>query len=235
MVKPLRVGVLLSRIPIVTPEPVPFMRAYYRYMSELEKRLMWTFNSSFYFKKGSLAERRFLDQQKAPLSHDENAIFPDGAPDLLHNRDRRFKQEIRLAPDAQEKVREQPRVTAADTRKDLKSLERKLDQTLYLLINTPGKGWQIPSFDVADQAPSLHHAADVGLRTLGGEGMNIWTVSPTPAAVLEVGDKPQFVIRQHILQGQFQPTQNVDYAWLAKSEIAERTSPEYYELIDVLL
>lgn len=237
MVKPLRVGLLLSRTPIITPKPAPFLQAYYKYMSELEKRLMWTFPSFFFFKKGTLTQRKFNELQKGPIARNKNIIFAQGEPDVHFNRDRRFKQEIILEPDEQEKVREQPTVTEADTKNDIKSLERKIEQTLYLLVNLKSENkWKLPSFEVPDNARSLHYAADNGLRSLGGDSMNTWTVSYTPAAILKSKDNvPEFLIKKHILQGVFQPDANVEFAWLCKNEIKEKVDEDYFKQIEVLL
>lgn len=236
MVKPLKVGVLLSRIPIITPQPSPFMQAYYKYMSGLEKRLMWTFPSYVYFKKGSLAERSFLDNQPSSPAPQKNLVFPKGTPLMQHNRDLNSKQDIRLVVDEEEKVTRQPRQTEADAKNDFKSLERKIDQTLYLLVKQGSGKWRLPAFDVPNDAPSLHEAAESGLAAIGGTDMNIWTVSRTPAGVIEhSSEKPEFVLRQHILQGLFKPAKNVDYAWLERSEIENKVDTEYYKQIEHLI
>lgn len=235
MVKPLRAGILLSRIPIVTPEPPKFVSTYINYMKELERRLMWTFPSYFYFKRGTLSQRKFNDLQRDPVPRHKDMYFPAGLPDILHNRDRRFKQEVNIVPDEQQKVLRQPRVVAEIDAKTT-SLERKLDSTLYLLVKD-GK-WKLPTFDVGDDAKSLTHAAEDGLRQIGGNLMNIWTVSNTPVAVVrhEDSEKPEFLVKSHILQGRFSPqNQNTQFAWLAKDEIATKVDKSYYEQIQPLL
>ncbi|PAK97860.1 hypothetical protein B8W96_12420, partial [Lentilactobacillus parakefiri] len=69
------------------------------YQSELERRLMWTFPSYFYFKKGTLTERRFQSAQKGVISKQPGVWFPKGVPDVKHNRERSQKQEIMLPKD----------------------------------------------------------------------------------------------------------------------------------------
>ena len=66
--KAVKAGLVLSRVPIVTPELNALENKYYQYQAELERRLMWTFPSYFYFKKGTLAERRFQSVQKGVIS-----------------------------------------------------------------------------------------------------------------------------------------------------------------------
>jgi len=230
MVKPFKAGVLLSRTPIVTPRPSAFAAAYYKYMGELERRLMWTFPSFFYFKRGTLAQRKFNDLQTGPVPRHKDVYFPRGLPDVHFNRDRRFKETVKIVPDEQEKVRQQPRETGDE--QTTTSLARKLDQTLYLLVKD--KEWRLPAYDVDDAVPSLHEAAEAGLRSAGGELMNLWTVSNTPAAVLKSNEVPEFVIKLHILHGQFQPAKG-EFAWLTKDEIKEKVSPKYFEEVEALL
>lgn len=232
MVKPLRAGLLLSRTPVITPEPGAFLKSYYNYMTELERRLMWTFPSYFYFKRGTLAQRRYNDLQKGPMARHKGVYYPDGLPDVHHNRDRRFKQEINIVPDEQEKVKLQSRQSEDKPT----SLARKLDSTLYLLVKN-GSTWKLPSFDVQDDAKSLHEVTETGIHELGGENMNLWTVSNTPAAVLKsAGDKPEFIIKSHILHGQFQPqSKPVEFAWLAKNEIKDKVDAKYFAEIEPLL
>lgn len=195
---------------------------------------MWTFPSYFYFKKGTLSQRKFNDLQRGPVPRHKEMYFPAGLPDIHHNRDRRFKQEVNIVPDEQQKVVSQPRITENEA--ETTSLERKLDSTLYLLVND-GK-WRLPAFDVNDDAKSLTSAAENGLRQLGGEFMNIWTVSNTPVAVLRYQDsaKPEFLIKSHILHGRFSPqNQNMQFAWLARDEIAAKVDKDYFEQIQSLL
>lgn len=235
----LKASIVLSRIPIVTPEPPAFAKAYYRYMSELESRLMWTFPWYYYFKKGTLAFRRFSDLQTSPIPRHKGVYYARGLPDVKHNRERRMKQIVNLPETASEQdgvldtIKPQSRVTEADAKNDETSLARKLDLTLYLLVNGQ-QGWRFPAFNVADDATSLHEVAEKGLRELGGENIVTWTVSNTPAAVIKEAE-PIFLIKSHIIQGRFDPRDKVQFAWLSKNEIADRVDGDYFKKIEVLL
>jgi large subunit ribosomal protein L46 len=237
-------GLILSRIPIVTPELSDFEKAYYHYQDELERRLMWTFPQYFYFKKGTLSERKFTAAQKGPVTRQPGVWYPRGVPDIKFNRERRFKQEIVIPRENSEDgdslsdpIVPNPRVTEADAKNDTRALTRKLDRTLYLLVQQNSE-WKFPSFSLEAKEP-LHDAAERGLRQIGGVNMKTWTVSNTPAAVLKGSDaKKEFFIKSHIIHGTFnlQNTQGVtDYAWLTKNEVSEKVDKKYYEELEALL
>lgn len=236
-------GLILSRIPIVTPELSEFEKAYYHYQSELERRLMWTFPAYFYFKKGTLSERKFTSAQRGSPNRQPGVFFPRGAPDMKLNRERRFKQEIVIPREDEEDdaslsrpIVPNPRITEADTKNDTRALSRQLDRTLYLLVQQNNE-WKFPTFSLQAKEP-LHEAAERGLREVGGVNMHTWTVSNTPAAVLKANDNKEFFIKSHIIHGNFN-VQNVqgvtDFAWLNKSEISEKVSKPYFEHLEPLL
>ena len=237
-------GLILSRIPIVTPELSNFEKAYYHYQDELERRLMWTFPQYFYFKKGTLSERKFTAAQKGPVTRQPGVWYPRGVPDIKFNRERRFKQEIVIPRENSEDgdslsdpLVPTPRVTEADAKNDTRALTRKLDRTLYLLVQQNSE-WKFPSFSLEAKEP-LHDAAERGLRQIGGVNMKTWTVSNTPAAVIKGSDaNKEFFIKSHIIHGTFnlQNTQGVtDYAWLTKNEVSEKVDKKYYEELEALL
>ncbi|KAF5103475.1 hypothetical protein D0Z03_000192 [Geotrichum reessii] len=237
-------GLILSRTPIVTPELSDFEKAYYHYQDELERRLMWTFPQYFYFKKGTLSERKFTAAQKGPVTRQPGVWYPRGVPDIKFNRERRFKQEIVIPRENSEDgdslsdpIVPNPRLTEADAKKDTRALTRKLDRTLYLLVQQNSE-WKFPSFSLQAKEP-LHDAAERGLRQIGGVNMKTWTVSNTPAAVIkDTTAKKEFFIKSHIIHGTFnlQNTQGVtDYAWLTKNEISEKVDKKYYEELEALL
>jgi large subunit ribosomal protein L46 len=257
-------GLILSRVPVVTPELTDFEKAYYNYQSELERRLMWTFPDYFYFKKGSLAQRRFNAANRGPMHAHKGIYYPRGTPEVQHNRDRRFKQEVVIPRDDSEDMSNlfggdggkdslsrpivtNPRITEADKTNDTTSLIRKLERTLYLVTKLPGEQWKFPSFELRKNE-TLHRAAIRGLWKLGGDNMNTWVVSNTPAAVVRFDDGqvvPQtsdntlreFYIKAHILHGQFVPkkSKNAEFAWLTKEEVAERVDKDYFNQLSVVL
>lgn len=249
--KVVRAGLVLSRIPIVTPELNVLESQYYQYQNELEKRLMWTFPSYFYFKKGTLAERRFSAAQKGVVSKQPGVWFTKGVPDVKHNRERTTKQEIVLPREEHEAANKadvaraitpNSRVTKADESNDITSLERRLDKTLYLVVKDLTDSWKLPVFPVEPQTDgtkqSLDKTAESGLKQISNEDMNIWTVSNTPAGVLQKSNTADFLIKSHIIAGKFELKDKKsykDFAWLTKSEIKDCVDAEYYKEIHFLL
>lgn len=242
---PIRSTLLLSRTPVITADLPDFQKLYYKYQKELWKRLMWTFPKWFYFREGTLAEQKYRELNKNPVYNNPNLEFVGGRPDIKHQRDRRFKQEVHLpktydtTADASmvdslsRKIVPNSRTTEADKVKDLASLERKLARTLYLVVSEDGKTWKFPSF--AGEGP-LHKVAEEGLYAMGGDKINYFCVSNKPCHVTTTGEGKDFVIKLHILSGEF-AAQNPDvkFMWLTKEEVGEYLDSEYYGEIGHLM
>lgn len=206
---------------------------------------MWTFPQYFYFKKGTLSERKFTAAQRGPVTRQPGVWYPRGVPDIKFNRERRYKQEIvipreKTADDGEDSlsrpITPSSRITEADTKNDTRALTRKLDRTLYLLVQQNSE-WKFPTFSLEAKEP-LHGAAERGLRQVGGVNMKTWTVSNTPAAVIKANDNKEFFIKSHIIHGAFN-LQNIhgvtDFAWLTKNEISEKVNGKYFEGLEPLL
>lgn len=247
---------LLSRNPVVTADVPKFESQYRQYQKELWKRLMWTFPKWFYFREGTLAEQRYRELNKNPVSDNSQIEFPRGRPQIRHNRDRRFKQELRLPKtykevdqldgleekekvssggltedDLARKIIPRSRITKADTENDLTSLERKLSRTLYLVVGE--EGFSFPNFTVGTEKVALHELAEKGLYEIGGEKINYFNVSNTPC---HVNDKKEYFIKSHILSGEFVPKdEGLKFVWLTKEELKDRLDGQYYEDIEHLL
>lgn len=157
--KPLiKTSILLSRLPLITREPSAFERQYKQYQYDLEKRLMWTFPTYFYFKKGTVAEHKFESVQKRPIRKVPGVYYARGEPDVRHNRERSMRQDIVIPRDnntndnelnesieddgnkeesekLSRRIVKRSVVTKADEINDTLSLERKLRNHLYLLVS----------------------------------------------------------------------------------------------------
>lgn len=247
---------LLSRNPIISADLPDFEALYYKYQNELWKRLMWTFPKWYYYRPGTLSEQRYRELNKPPVFNNPNIEFPEGRPEIRHQRDRRFKQEIRLpktykesgepgeetevasSDDLSRKIVPNSRTTEADNTNDLSSLERKLSRTLYLIIKENGS-WSLPNFaETSEKVTPLHELAEQGLYKLGGEQINYFNVSSKPCHYFnnETSNKKEFFIKSHILSGDFKPQDSkVEHMWLTKEELGEHLDNTYYQDIKHLL
>ncbi|KAK3635806.1 hypothetical protein LTR56_014512 [Elasticomyces elasticus] len=72
-----------------------------------------------------------------------------------------------------------PRVTEADQKGDMKSLSRKLDRTLYLLVKNKEGRWRFPEDRIYGKE-NLHQAAERVLIQAFGINMNTWIVGTHP-------------------------------------------------------
>lgn len=244
---PIRANLILSRIPIVVPEETKIEKQYRQYQNALERRLMWTFPAYHYFKKGTLSEHKFLSVQKKPITNNPNVWFPKGVPDIQHGRERSKAQEV-ILPKSETSddsnitrpVEKKSIVTEADKAGDKSSLERQLRKTLYLLVNYKKGGWSFPKFDI-DESRSLDLTAENGLRKIGGENINTWTVSKKPVGAIESKDGSlDFFIKSHILAGKFDIVKESkgdigEYAWLTKTEIQEKLGDDYFSQTGYML
>ncbi|SMN19745.1 similar to Saccharomyces cerevisiae YNL252C MRPL17 Mitochondrial ribosomal protein of the large subunit [Maudiozyma saulgeensis] len=244
---PIRANLILSRIPLVVPEQTKMEKQYHEYQNEIERRLMWTFPAYHYFKKGTLSEHKFLSVQKKPTIKNPDVWYPKGVPDIQHGRERSKAQEV-ILPQSEKgegtnitrPVEKNPIITAADEAGDISSLERRLRNTLYLLVKYKKSGWDFPKFGVKDSSP-LGVVAEDGLRMIGGDNISTWTVSQKPAAVIKSNDGSyDFFIKSHILAGKFDITKDsktdiAEYAWLTRKEIEEKLSKEYFQETQHLL
>ncbi|KAK6205479.1 60S ribosomal protein L17, mitochondrial precursor [Scheffersomyces amazonensis] len=251
-------SLLLSRNPVVTADLDPFQSQFYKYQQELWRRLMWTFPKWFYFREGTLAEQRYRQLNRDPVAYNPDLEFPRGKPEIRHRRDRRFKQEIKLPKtyklaedlaegetlpvvsknDLARQIIPNSRITEADKVNDLTSLERKLSRTLYLIINQNGK-WILPNFtEQSSEVPTaLHKLAEDGLYQLGGEKINYFNVSNTPCHlhINQAENKKEFIIKSHILSGEFKPQdESLKYLWLTKEELKDKLDAKYYYEINHL-
>lgn len=242
----IRAALVLARTPIVVPKLTKFESQYIKYKSELERRLMWTFPAYYYFKKGTMSEYKFQSAQKKPISKQPGIWYPEGIPDIKHCRERSTKQEVIIPKETPKSddtsvsrpVVKNPAVTRADESNDLTSLERQLRNTLYLLVKSGSKGeWKFPSFDVGSNQP-LHKVAESGIREIGGNKLNTWTVSRKPVKVLNDGKDGslEFLIKSRIFSGEFVPkNKDTEFKWLTKEEIKDFVNKDYYDNTEYLL
>lgn len=172
----IRTGVVLSRPPQLTRPLHPFEKAFYLYQKRLNERLALPFTRYFYYKKGTPADVEWKRKAKTRLTAARdigiyNAYGREGWDDEVLVGDPTAETESvtqALVADAQgsiakgeerahEGVKKRtevgvlqplPRRTKADELGDVRSLDRRLDRTLYLLLRNKEGRWRFPEDEV---------------------------------------------------------------------------------------
>lgn len=217
----IRAGIVLARAPLITRELSSFEKAFFFYQRRLNERLAMPFTRYFYFKKDTPADlewkRKAKDRQTAARDIGVyNAYSKEGWNDELlvgasesetsHQLEALLKDaevpgvgSAELSEAKKEKVeRPMPRVTDADETGDERSLERRLDRTLYLLVREAQGRWRFPASELVGKE-SLHQvcrtavsktmhdssliraqAAERIIVQTGGVNMNTWVVGHVP-------------------------------------------------------
>jgi large subunit ribosomal protein L46 len=175
-------GVVLSRPPQITRDLHPFESAFFLYQRRLNERLALPFTRYFYFKKRTPADlewKRKMKQRLTPARdigrykgygdeawNDEVLVgakesdFEWQVERLIEDVEHDGKEEGAADPSGTKKVdretvdRPMSRTTEADKTKDVKSLNRALQRTLYLLVKNKEGLWQFPQDLVQDE--NLH-------------------------------------------------------------------------------
>ncbi|PYH85885.1 CAF1 family ribonuclease [Aspergillus uvarum CBS 121591] len=272
VVKPthtIKAGVLLSRQPQITRDLNDFEKAYFFYQRRLNERLTLPFTKYFYFKRGTPADedwkRKIRERQTAARDIGKyNAYSKDAWNDELLvgavESDPAHQVEM-LVQDAEATVnatsqdtskkeevpRPFPRWTEADEKGDDKSLNRALQRTLYLLVQSKEGYWKLPSSAVEPEE-TMKQAAQRTLAQAAGVNMNTWFVGYHPVGHYvynfrkpssELKGEKTFFMKARIFTGQADLAGNADnltdFKWLAKDEIAKYVRPQYYASIKNML
>ncbi|KAI0670644.1 39S mitochondrial ribosomal protein L46-domain-containing protein [Trametes maxima] len=252
----LNAAIVLNRSPILTRSPTLFERAYFAYQSRVRRALFNPFPTEFYFKTGSLLERKFAKEERLR----EREAF--GGPWTLKRRKQATSSVdedgiLVASSDQAENMGEEPveppapRIHESDRTGDVKSLDRKGERNLYLLVrgkDHAGKQeWRFPQGGL-EEGELLHQAALRDLQAECGVNMDTWIVGKKPIAVYQPslpestkkalgGEAYTFFLKAHILAGQVRPDgKNVtDFAWLTKEEIEPRVEKDYWASVKDIL
>ena len=159
----IQTAILLNRSPMLTRTPIPFEAAYHEYNARIARALFNPFPTAFYFKAGSILETQFMHEEsqreKAAFGWKRH-IFPED-PDMKDGKTRNVTGNVLVREEAEEIM---PRVTEADRKGDIRSLDRKGHRNLYLLIKR-GKGrneWRLPGgIHEVQQGELLHEVRTI--------------------------------------------------------------------------
>ncbi len=164
-------GVLLSRPPQITRDLTDFEKAYYFYQKRLNERQALPFTKYFYFKRGTPVDedwKRKIRERQTPARdigkynayskeawNDELLVgSPESEPGnvveaLISDAESTANNTSQDTSKKEEIPRPHPRVTEADQKGDTRSLNRALQRTLYLLVQSKEGYWKLPSSPVA--------------------------------------------------------------------------------------
>ncbi|CAG8584235.1 7135_t:CDS:2, partial [Diversispora eburnea] len=78
-------GIVLTRSPIILRDPHPFEREYYIYQQRLEQLHAAPFPVDFYFKKGSVAEKKWRERKAKEWSESLSSF--SGTKDIIVKKD----------------------------------------------------------------------------------------------------------------------------------------------------
>ncbi|OCH95296.1 hypothetical protein OBBRIDRAFT_884121 [Obba rivulosa] len=245
-------GIILNRSPLITREPTLFEQAYHAYQARIQRALFNPFPDEFYFKPGTILEERFKKEEE---EREREAFGPPRK--AAASKDSAFTEsESKSASESSENQSDNvdepmPRVSEADKKGDVRSLDRRMDRNLYLLVHAKDqKGkprWRFPQGG-REHGELLHEAAKRDLFAECGDHMDAWIVSRNPIGVYEpplpadteaevIPKTYIFFYKAHILAGQVQPDgKNIlDFAWLTKEELESRVDKEYWLAIKDIL
>ena len=192
----LHTAVVLNRSPLLTRTPSPFERAFYAYQARIHRALHNPFPHDFYFKQGSPLEVRFNVEERRRERRAFGAPFGTVKPE-----DRDEATELMELSMCDEVDSSLSRVHEADTKNDLKNLNRRGQRNLYLMLCTKEDGrdvWRFPTGAV--QRGELLHVvrdshnvlvmllirAQSAIRRLDdecGRNMDTWVVGRNPIGV----------------------------------------------------
>jgi large subunit ribosomal protein L46 len=233
---------LLSRPPTILRSPTPFESAYHAYNSKLQLALTQSFPRDLYFKKGSATETKFLEEEKARRAAARGEDLNKGEQSASNKSADQAEKAARAEESNESLYHTISTRTKADEQGRTDTLDRILDQHLFLMVKAPemGNEWTLPFARVDKMGTeTLHKAAPEAVHKLLGKNLDIWMVTNLPVAVVESKGEKGYVMRGHILSGQPSASEmsskGIEFAWLTREEIHKRMSGEQWKDIQDLL
>ncbi|RHZ54735.1 hypothetical protein Glove_423g17 [Diversispora epigaea] len=263
-------GIVLTRSPIILRDPHPFEREYYIYQQRLEQLHAAPFPVDFYFKKGSVAEKKWRERKAKEWS--ESLLSFSGTKDIIVKKDNGGDVDLSDTKSSStgtttttttttssssssssddEEIKIASRITAADIENDVKSLDRVLQRTLYLIVKKPRNkhAWQFPQGGV-EKPETLLQTATRELEEECGNHMDVWFVGRRPIGyykyeypegysrdLVKYTGAKVFFMKAHIFSGQVRVDNKeiVDFAWVTKQEMENYVHPDFYNSIKDML
>jgi large subunit ribosomal protein L46 len=200
-----------------------------------------------------------LDEDPAKKQVDTNAIKLTEAELAEMDEEQRERalraEEIAAAAREEAVVRVGDRITKADREDNRRSLRRKLDANLYLLVkkNRQDHTWQFPQIpmplDLSNEKKQLRQIATDGLTLSTGNNAHIYMVGNAPAGFysypfpsatqksLDTFGAKVFFYRGYYIKGDINlPARYTDHAWVTKEELKDYIQDaELYNYLDGIL
>lgn len=238
--KGIKVTTLIQRDPIICKELSPFERDYYIYRDNLDRSESRMFHPSFYYKKGTTLEKKFLDMQEKVDPQYLKLIEERDTAYLAKRKKRGEKRFPDLKGSASIVQPTEPfdvasRLTEADKTNNHHDIWRALDRTLFLLVKPKGSSsWQIgPTGDILS-TERLDKAAKRNMYNAFGYNLTTWMVGGYPVGHFKSksSNNTLYFMKSHILAGLPSKTDSIDdLIWVTSDEIKDYLSPEYYESV----
>ncbi|KAA8564087.1 hypothetical protein EYC84_012073 [Monilinia fructicola] len=264
-------GIILSRPPLLTESATPFEKAFYLYQKRLNERLALPFTRYFYHKKDQPADIEWKARVK-----ERNGVAARDVGGYRAYGEEGWNDEVLIGGEGskvgewehiagklvEEGLGEDAERVQLESRKgndeDKKSLARKLDETVYLVVRKKGKSldkegkevdvdvWEFPRGDLRG-SEVLHTAAERILTQTAGPNMNTWIVGHVPIGSLTIkpsakfnreGEKV-FYMKGRIMAGQVDLKGNEykaeDFMWLTRSEIEGLVTKRFWSQVSGML
>lgn len=275
----LRGGIILTRAPLLTRQLTSFEEAFFFYQKRLNERLTLPFMPGLYFKEDTAAKmdweikhkrRKMVAskeighyQKRGREAWNDELLVGDKMSTTQHLYDTLLEDAMPLVTDEGDIIKEedlvpverpQQRKGEADLINDTTRLDRKMDQTLYLVIQDGNGVWKFPD-DVIEYKEGIHDTAARALREQCGKDMNTWMVGRHPVAhyivppvmkrgnpreVAKSGEKV-FYVKGRIMAGQAnisssRTTHGIkDFQWLTRDELPPLLGYERFSKLRIMM
>jgi large subunit ribosomal protein L46 len=189
-----------------------------------------------------LEEKKYLeakrDREKKAMEENIDVSRLDGGTEF---------EELQEARDNELKLfQPQPRITEADIYDDRRSLNRKLDKILYLIVKKRNENvWEMPQ-EILKEGQTLAQGAQCSLTNVCGGDLSVQFVSNGPVAYYKyrypsrddgfIGCK-MFFMKAQYMSGHVTINNNIidDHLWITKDELIHYLSNDYYKAISPAL
>ncbi|KXJ20025.1 39S ribosomal protein L46, mitochondrial [Exaiptasia diaphana] len=213
-------AVCVERLPLITPDKTDLARKYEELQDQIE------------LEKSALSEdeaqvRQVTERKKKLTERDEDenlevAQFEEKRKEFHEEQEEEFRQ-----------FQPANRETEADRNNDLKSINRKLEQTLILLLKNKKSSWEMPLAAIQDKE-TLRQTAERMIKQACGTDINVKFISNAPAGVLKTASKNTrhlnrvFFYKACYVGGSIHLSEEYeDYVWVTRDEIKDFLKPDY--------